>query len=607
MEVIESLKSLFSKAKESVKIASPWIEYAPLEELLKLLSKDVKVEVVLRVGNKEDLEITGKHTFEVLRRYGADIYINPRLHAKLFIVDNSKALVGSSNLTRAGTVEGGNLEAVVEVEDREKVAELVSLFEDFKRQSIKLEEKAVGIVVKVESSTEAIALLFEDLPEQTLLWTSKYLCRLKRVYSQEIELPALTDNRDYNLSELYALLKPSLKFGVVGLLLELEQTSEGYFSTPIKPLEVGQQLFLMGEEKLLRVMKTNLSGYAMEIPVAVGRLVGLRLPVFVDLAKITTMHMAVMGTTGSGKTTFVRRLIEGIPEGMTKVYIFDLFGEYAQRLQIPEDRIEHIRVPYTLFPLWTEDFKELLKDYGLTMQERSEEERHFFASIRSHVKPDIKLIAYREKSLKEILLASSKGAVRKDIEDLLTMLARDYGEDSLENQREVCGLMEEALYSEKDIVVFDLKEVVNPLTRLNLVGLMLKELLFLARKDGLRRLVVLEEAHNFAPERGATEIPTGRENIAISMTKRIALEGRKFNLGLVAITQRPANLSKYVLSQLNTQAIFRLITKNDLEAVAGFFEYPHEDQLRLLPALKPGHLFLSGIGVPFSMLAEIEL
>ncbi len=121
----------------------------------------------------------------------------------------------------------------------------------------------------------------------------------------------------------------------------------------------------------------------------------------------------------------------------------------------------------------------------------------------------------------------------------------------------------------------------------------------------MKRLVVLEEAHNFAPERGATDVPTGKENFAINMTKRVALEGRKSGIGLVAVSQRPANLSKYVLSQLNTQAIFRLITQNDINAVSQFFEYPSEDQLRLLPTLKPGHLFR--IAVPFSMLVEIEL
>jgi DNA helicase HerA-like ATPase len=91
------------------------------------------------------------------------------------------------------------------------------------------------------------------------------------------------------------------------------------------------------------------------------------------------------------------------------------------------------------------------------------------------------------------------------------------------------------------------------------------------------------------------------------MAKRIALEGRKFGVGLIAITQRPANISKYILSQLNTQAVFRLITKNDLVAVSVFFGEGQMELLRLLPSLRPGTLFLSGIAVPFSMLVSIEL
>jgi DNA helicase HerA-like ATPase len=85
------------------------------------------------------------------------------------------------------------------------------------------------------------------------------------------------------------------------------------------------------------------------------------------------------------------------------------------------------------------------------------------------------------------------------------------------------------------------------------------------------------------------------------------LEGRKFGVGLIAITQRPANLNKYILSQMNTQAIFRLVSKNDLDAVSVFFGERDWGLLNLLPLLRPGTLYLSGLAVPFGMLLEIEL
>jgi DNA helicase HerA-like ATPase len=152
-----------------------------------------------------------------------------------------------------------------------------------------------------------------------------------------------------------------------------------------------------------------------------------------------------------------------------------------------------------------------------------------------------------------------------------------------------------------------LSDLADPESRLNIVGLIMKEIFLSSMKDGRRRIVVLEEAHNFAPERGAIDIPTGKENIALQMTKRIALEGRKFSVGLIAITQRPANLNKYILSQMNTQAIFRLVSKNDLDAVSVFFGERDWGFLNLLPLLRPGALYLSGLAVPFGMLLEIEL
>ncbi len=610
----EALKKKVAGAKESLKIASPWIDQCLLEKLLEVLPKNVRVEVILRSQELRDLAITGEETFRYLGKFGADVYINDRLHAKLIIVDGLWAFVGSANLTGAGMREEGNLEAMVLLEG-EEAKRLSELFEDYKRQSIKLIKDALAVVFSVESSTEATALLFENIPEQSFLWVEKegykLLCKLTKVYtqSQPFNMPEGSyKDKSWLLAYLRTfLVRTGYYIGKIKVLLELKGEKERYFGTPLKGLALGDQLLPVREEDpdLQKIMKTNLSGYSMDIPLRVGNLFGKAVDVYIDLAKLTSMHMAVLGTTGSGKTTFVSRLLSAIPPKSCKVIVFDLFGEYISKLDI--QRVYHAKLPYTLLPLWAEDIKELFRDYGFVLQEKSEEEKSFLAHIRSQLKPSMSLSGYREKSLKDILLDASKGGLKRDVLDILEMVARELGEEAIENQPKVLKLLEEALNSDKQILIVDLKNLVNMPARLNLVGLMLREIFSMARLKPERRLIVLEEAHNFAPEKGATEVPAGRENLAINMTKKVALEGRKFSLGLVAISQRPANLSKYVLSQLNTQAIFRLITQNDIEAVSQFFEYPQEDQLRLLPTLKPGHLFLSGIGVPFSMLVEIQL
>lgn len=614
-EFFELLREKVATANQSLKIASPWIDQCMLEKVLEALPKNVKIEVIIRAGEPKDLSITGEGTFKILEKYGADLYMHEKLHAKLVLIDDRIAFVGSANLTRPGLEEDGNLEAMVALYG-EEVKGVLELFEDYKRRSVKLFADAVAVVASVESSTEAVVILFENLQEQSFLWAKaeggRLLCRLTKVFTQTGQLPTLEslfESKGWLSAYFRTILKGSGLMGRVRVLLELKEGEDGYFGTPLSGLRPGDQLLPVreGDEELQRVMKTNLSGYSMDIPIRVGNLVGRHVPVHIDLAKISSMHMAVLGTTGSGKTTFVIRLVENIPPEVCKTFIFDLFGEYKQKLKIEENRIHYVRIPYTLLPLWMDDIKDMFREYGLLLQERSEEERAFLTQIRTYIKPDLRLSSYAEKGLGDILLEASKGGLKKEVLEVIGMVSKDMGEEVLNNQPEVFKLLEEAFSSPSDVVIIDLRDVVNLTTRLNMTGLLLKEIMSIARSKPSRRLVVLEEAHNFAPERGATEVPAGRENLAINMTKRIALEGRKFGVGLLAVSQRPANLSKYVLSQLNTQAIFRLITQNDINAVSQFFEYPYEDQVRLLPTLKPGHLFLSGIAVPFSMLVEIQL
>ncbi|MCK7470252.1 MAG: ATP-binding protein [Desulfomicrobium escambiense] len=75
-------------------------------------------------------------------------------------------------------------------------------------------------------------------------------------------------------------------------------------------------------------------------------------------------------------------------------------------------------------------------------------------------------------------------------------------------------------------------------------------------------MVVVEEAHNYIPERG-----TGNA-ASTSIVRTIAAEGRKFGLGLMIISQRPARVDKNVISQCNTQIIMRVTNPNDLKALS---------------------------------------
>jgi len=80
--ILQKLLEDVSSAKESVKIVSAWIRGEILEELIRAIKPKVKLEVILRAGEKKDLEISDYRVFKAVRDFGGEIYINPRLHAK---------------------------------------------------------------------------------------------------------------------------------------------------------------------------------------------------------------------------------------------------------------------------------------------------------------------------------------------------------------------------------------------------------------------------------------------------------------------------------------------------------------------------------------------
>jgi hypothetical protein len=110
-----------------------------------------------------------------------------------------------------------------------------------------------------------------------------------------------------------------------------------------------------------------------------------------------------------------------------------------------------------------------------------------------------------------------------------------------------------------------------------------------ATKARMPYLLVIEEADKFAPQAiGKDE----RTAATLKIVEEIARRGRKRGLGLLIATQRPAMVSKNVLSQCGSQLIGKLTTENDLAAVNLFFSSRKE--LEELPKLQQGEFFAMG-------------
>ncbi|MFB6181158.1 MAG: LAGLIDADG family homing endonuclease, partial [Candidatus Nanohalobium sp.] len=123
--------------------------------------------------------------------------------------------------------------------------------------------------------------------------------------------------------------------------------------------------------------------------------------------------------------------------------------------------------------------------------------------------------------------------------------------------------------------------------------LLAKKLFDLRKKDMIPPfLMVMEEAHNFVPEKGFGKA------VSNDILRKIASEGRKFGLGLGVISQRPARIDKNVLSQCNTQFILRVTNPNDLKAISKSFEGITSEVESMIKSLPPGVSFVLGNDYP---------
>ncbi|MFP4229846.1 MAG: helicase HerA domain-containing protein [Candidatus Nanohaloarchaea archaeon] len=164
-------------------------------------------------------------------------------------------------------------------------------------------------------------------------------------------------------------------------------------------------------------------------------------------------------------------------------------------------------------------------------------------------------------------------------------------------------LEDSGLFSENPV---DLQELVEPgrATIINLKAvepeptemaayMLAKKLFDLRKRNQIPPFImVIEEAHNFTPEKGFGQA------VSNPIMRKIASEGRKFGLGVGVISQRPARIDKNVLSQANTQFILRVTNPNDLKAISKSFEGVTSEIEDMIKSLPPGVAFLLGNDYP---------
>lgn len=118
--------------------------------------------------------------------------------------------------------------------------------------------------------------------------------------------------------------------------------------------------------------------------------------------------------------------------------------------------------------------------------------------------------------------------------------------------------------------------------------------------------LVLEEAHTITPETsflGDMGDYSSNKALVNKMTQ-VALQGRKYGVGLLVIAQRTANVSKTVLTQCNTVICFQAFDETSFTFLGN---YVGKDMVQALPNLKQYHAVVAGKSIRSNIPMIIDL
>ncbi len=380
----------------------------------------------------------------------------------------------------------------------------------------------------------------------------------------------------------------------------------------------------------------------------------------VDGHAIVTRHLAILAMTGAGKSWTARRIIEQLAAKNYPIVIFDPHGDYTGLADVPALK-DRVRRYYAKFPLFDEDSEtaaEIVNNLGYKLTEtmRTRFDDVFRAAqafivqdaaeskqradwlgqtlgrpeISAYgIKPDMWLVA-RLAEAGEIALRQKNDFAKRQLADWGWPGLEKYSQTDVRTlegikkrtYRAAAALRRMEQTNQKiarsaDSLPTDRKQLVRygGISVVSLAGYtgdfqatiysIITDDLYEARvRDELKLpvLLLLEEAHNFAPAKADTPA----EMRSIATTKQIAQEGRKFGVGLILISQRPSRLDETTLSQCNSYIIMRLVNPADQNFVRKVIESLGEDEARMLPDLDVGEALLSGQLINFPVLARIK-
>ncbi len=381
----------------------------------------------------------------------------------------------------------------------------------------------------------------------------------------------------------------------------------GYFDEKGKwrPLElapnVGSEVYQPTEEELDRFFKMA-KGENDSLYIEIGKVKDTNIPVYLDLNVVAKSHILVAGMTRAGKSSFIVNLAVKSTKlnPRPRLIIFDKRREYGSLKKYAGVEI----IPYNSFiPLGCSPRVAARK---LDLSDRD-------AQVIDRALSGLSMIDLSPERLLEQVKAEAEDLYKRpsDAEKCYQHIEKklNKGGSFLFEQREVLDILEMVEKIPTLIIDFSVDTDIESqhLAAADILRKIMRHAM--AQRGNFAVIICVEEAQYFAPEKGFEIAESTAQGEAKTRFIEVISQAGGYNVGMVVMTQRPAYVTKSIISQCNSVACFRLKSGNDQDAILQYTEYGNEKYRDILPGLADHEALLWGLALhtPFPVVAELAV
>ena len=376
--------------------------------------------------------------------------------------------------------------------------------------------------------------------------------------------------------------------------------------------------------------------------------------------KFFNKHIAIVGTTGSGKSHTVAKILQNATQAKNGEYdglnnshivIFDIHSEY--HTAFPD--AHYIDISSLVLPYWMLSGEELIELF-IDTEANDHKQRHAFKKAviqnrRNHFTGspqdkdkihfdsplvfDIHEVLGEIRAVNELMIPNGfdksgnpkfkQGDLFGDLTNFIDRLEshiNDHRLDFLLGEASKTITFEQTLkqllgYGEKssNVTIIDLSGI--PFEVLSITVSLISRILFdygyyykrmrCAMNPGspvnndIPLLLVYEEAHKYVPNSDLSKYRASKQSI-----ERIAKEGRKYGVTLLLSSQRPSEISETIFSQCNNFLALRLTNPNDQNYVKRLLPDGEASLVEKLPSLRVGECLLVGDAVTIPSIVSVD-